>query len=70
MVHCVKNPTAVALVAARVQVRSPAWCSGLKDLVLGQFLAGELPYAFGVAIKKKKRVGQYLKLGSKYMDVD
>ena len=41
------------------------------DLVLGKYLDGELPYASGAAPKKKKkRVGQYLKLGSKYMDVD
>ena len=30
----VKNPTAAAQVAVEVQVRTPAWCSGLKDLAL------------------------------------
>ena len=36
MVQWVKNLTAVARVAAEVQVPSPAWCSGLKNLVLPQ----------------------------------
>ena len=31
-----ENLTAAAQVAVEVQVRSPAWCSGLKDLVLPQ----------------------------------
>ena len=65
MVQWVKNPTAAARVAGRAQVQSPAQDSGLKDLVLLQlwlvadvawihYLAGELPYAMGAAIKKKK----------------
>ena len=32
----VKNPTAAAWVTVEVQVRSSAWCSGLKDPVLLQ----------------------------------
>ena len=32
MAQRVKNPTAVAQVAGEAQVRSQAWCSGLKDL--------------------------------------
>ena len=38
MVQWVKNPTAVARVAVEIWVRSPAWYSGLKDLVLPQWL--------------------------------
>ena len=34
VVQWVKNPTAVARVAAKAQVRSPAQHSGLKGLVL------------------------------------
>ena len=63
----VKNLTAAARVAGRAQVQSPAQDSGLKDLVLLQlwlvadvawiqYLAGELPYAMGAAIKKKNLI--------------
>ena len=54
-----KSLIAVARVAVEVQVQFPAWRRGLKDLasptaVAGiQSLAQELPYAVGVAIKKK-----------------
>ena len=57
----VRNPTAVAWVAAGMQVLSPAWHSWLKDLALPQLqcssllLTGELPYALSMAIKKKKK---------------
>ena len=34
MVQWVKNPTAVVQVAVEVQVWSPAWHNGLKDLAL------------------------------------
>ena len=34
----VKNLTVEALVTAKARVRAPAWCSGLKDLVLPQLL--------------------------------
>lgn len=49
----------MTLVAAEVQVRSLAWCSGLKYMALlsavarSQSLAWEILYATGVAIKKK-----------------
>ena len=36
MMQCVKNLTAAALVSEKAQVRSLAWCSGLKDPVLPQ----------------------------------
>ena len=36
MVQGLKNLTAVASVAAEVQVRPPAWCSTLKDPALPQ----------------------------------
>ena len=36
----VKNLTAVARVTVKVWVRSPAWYSGLKDLVLPQLRPG------------------------------
>ena len=64
MVQWVKNPTAETWVASEVQVQSPAWCSGLKNLVLLQLqhkvageaqiqsLAWELFYALGAALKK------------------
>jgi len=56
----------VAQVAAEAQVQSPVWHSGLKFPVLPQLwhrpaaaawiqsLAWKLPYALGVAIKKKR----------------
>ena len=53
----VENPTAVALVT--VEVQSLARCCGLKGSGVAiaaarmQFLAWELPYAVGVAKKKK-----------------
>ena len=57
----VKNLSTTAQVAAEAWVQSLAWRSGLKDLVLSQlrlearvhFLAWELAYASGAAIKKK-----------------
>ena len=61
MAQWVKNLTAAAPVAAEAQIPSPAWVSGLKDSVLPQlwhgiqFLAQELPYAMGVAIKNKTK---------------
>ena len=66
MVQWVKNLTAVTLVAAEAQVQSLAGCSGLKDPIAAaatqvtyvaqiQFLAQELPYAAGAAIKWKKK---------------
>ena len=66
MVQWVKNPTAVAWVAAEPWIQSLAWPSGLKDpaslqlqLQLAakaqiQSLAQELPHASGVAIKKRR----------------
>ena len=36
MAQWVKNLTVLAQVAMEVWVQSPAWCSGLKDLVLLQ----------------------------------
>ena len=57
MAQWVKNPTAVALVAAEAWIQSLAWCKGLKDLMLQQLWhsvqlqlrfspwAHELPYA-------------------------
>ena len=52
MAQWVKDPTVGVRVAATVQVHSPSWCSGLKDLLLLQLwlrfnriLAQELPYA-------------------------
>ena len=63
VVQWVKNLTAVARVAVEVQVQSPAQGSGLKNpaMVQGaaaawiQFLAQELLYAVGPAIKEKKK---------------
>ena len=57
----VKNPIAVAWVTMEVQIWSLAWPSGLKDLALLQlrhrskFLAWEIPYALGSAIKKETK---------------
>ena len=62
----VKNLTARPQVFMEAQVWSLAWASGLKDMALRQMwyrctctqiqsLAQELPYAMGVAIKKKKK---------------
>ena len=56
-----QNMTAVAWVSAELWVQSLAWHSGLKGSGVAaavaqiQFLAWELPYAKGAAIKKKRR---------------
>ena len=74
MAQWVKTPTAETQVPAEVQVRSPALCSGLKDLRLPQLwrrtavagilsLAQELPCATDVA-RKKKRDENFLSLYS------
>ena len=47
-----KKQTAVAWLAAEVQVQSLAQCSGLKDL------RWERPYATGAAIKNKTKQNQ------------
>ena len=60
MTQWIKDPTVVAWVAVEVWVRSLSWPSGLKDqAAVGQIhsLAGELPYAVGMAIKLKKKNG-------------
>ena len=44
MVQWAKNPTAVAWVAAEGLVRSLAWRSGLKDLVLPQLQLSFSPW--------------------------
>jgi len=55
----VMNPTAVAQVAAEAQVRSLVGLSDLKDLASKQLQLGfnpwlgDLPYAAGLATKKK-----------------
>lgn len=53
-----KNPTAVSQIIVEVQVWSPAWLSGLKDVAPAmtciQSLTWELPYAEGKALKNKK----------------
>ena len=63
----VKTPTEAVQIAAKVQVRSLARRSGLKDLAVVaaatkvlavaciQFLVQEHPYATGAAIKNKKQ---------------
>ena len=51
MVPWVKKPTAVAWVAPEAWVQSPSQDTKLKD---PGFLAWELPYAAGVAIKINK----------------
>ena len=59
MTQWVKNPNAVPQVAAKVQVGSPAWFSGLKGFSVAtavaqiQSLVRELPNAGGAAINKK-----------------
>ena len=56
VVQWVKNPTAAAQVPVEVWVQSLAHFSGLKDTVTQtQFPAQQLPYAAGVAIRKKER---------------
>ena len=52
----VKNSTAAPHLAVKVQVGSPAQCSGLKDPTGVADAAQERPYALGVAIKRKKKV--------------
>ena len=63
MAQWVKNPTSVAQVTVEAQVQSLAQCSGLNDLVAAaraqavaqiHFLAWELLYAMGSAIKNKQ----------------
>jgi len=54
MAQWVKNPTATAQVTMVVCIQSLASCNGLKDPALPQLWPGKLPYAMGVAIKKKK----------------
>ena len=64
MTQWVKNPTAVTRVPAEARVQSLAWHSGLKDWALLQLWhrsqlwfgfsrASVLPYATGMAIKRK-----------------
>ena len=64
MVQWVKHLPAVVQVAEEAWVPSPAWCNGLKGSAWLQLwfiaaevrsLAWELPYAVGVAIKKKRK---------------
>ena len=65
MAQWIKNPTAVAQVTAEVQVQSPAQRvkgSSIATAMMQvtamaqiQSLAWKLPYATGVAIKKKKK---------------
>ena len=59
MVQWVKNLTAVAWVAAKIEVQSLAWQSGLKDLALPQPGLGFNPwprsfYVLWVWLKKKQ----------------
>ena len=44
VVQQVKNPTAGARVTTEVQVHSPAWHSGLKDLAVSQLWLGFNPW--------------------------
>ena len=44
MAQCVKNPNAVAQVAAEVQIRSLTRYRGLKDLLLVQLQLGFNPW--------------------------
>ena len=64
-VQWVMDPTVVAQVAAEIQVSSPAWHSGIRSGAIAAVaqaaavppigsLAWGLPYATGVARKKKK----------------
>ena len=56
MTQWVKNPTAVAQVVVEAWVRSPAQCSGLKDLAAAwiQFLTWEFLCAMGAAKGRKE----------------
>ena len=70
MVQWIKNPTAAAWIAMEVQIRSPAWFSGLwiqccHSYGMGrscsgiQSLALGLPYAASAALKTKKQKTQH-----------
>lgn len=65
VVEQVKNKTAEAWVAVEVQIWSPAWCRGFKDLSLQQLWLGFNPgpgdsICCGYGQKEKKRNGSYL----------
>ena len=75
----VKNLTAGAQVAVKAQIGSPAWHSGLKDLMLlqlwersqlwfGLSLAWELPYVMGAAIKTNKQKNYCNSSSGKFSD--